>query len=460
MSSYPPPPNPLEPSPEVHRGRAWQRVLLIFAVAIFAAASLYVAFIVVTWADDIFFPGNEINVSFLGLDRLPGADSPPPAVGTIEDRINILVLGLDRRPWEPEDAPSRTDTVLVFTVEPFSGSAGVFSIPRDLLVEISNGRGGYFKGRVNVAYEYGTVMGHPDGRIGLAIDTIEHNFGIKIDYYIVADFLDFVSLIDDLGGVDVDVPSPLAAWYSLDDLAEHHVWMEFQPGLQLMDGERTLAYVRIRAGSSDLDRIQRQQQVVEAALKKALDVSLFLEAPSLWDKLQKAVETDIPALKVPGLALLAKEISLDSVVNVSLGDAVVDCTTPSGAQVLCSIPERVEELKRQVFFDPRLRSEGALIEVQNGTGQPGLATSVSRYLVQQGLLETDLVASDAVDGSYHAETLIFDLAGKRYTAEKLAEWLGMPKERILNSGDLSALGADTTADIIVILGADAQVSSG
>lgn len=457
MSDYPPPESPPDPPLGTPASRRWQRALLIIAVALFAAASVYIAFIVATWADDIFFPGNEIDVSVFGLPRLPGADNPPPAVGTIEDRINILVLGLDRRPWEPEDAPTRTDTVLVVTVEPFSGNTGIFSIPRDMLVEIPNLRGGYFQERVNIAYEYGTILRHPKGRAGLAIDTIEHNFGVEIDYYIVADFLDFVNLIDAIGGIEVDVPRPMAAWYSLDDLPEHHVWMDFPAGRQHMNGDRALAYARIRQGSDDLDRIKRQQLVAMATIAKALDAKLFLQARSLWDKFNNAIETDIPAAKVPGLALLAKKVSLDKVVTVSLGDAVVDCTTPAGAAVLCAIPGRVEELKRQVFFDPRLRSEAAVIEVQNGTDRPALATSVVRYLVQQGMLEADMLTSNAAAGSNQGQTMIFDLTGKKYTAEKVAEWLGVPKDRIRNGADLPTPRPSTSADIVVILGADARV---
>lgn len=448
---------PEDSAQDLGRGRRWQRALLIFAIFVFAAASFYIAFIVVTWADDIFFPGSEINVSFLGLNRLPGADSPPPEAGTIDDRLNILVLGLDRRPWEPPDSPTRTDTVLVLTVEPFSGSVGIFNLPRDLLVEIPNTRGGYFRERINVAYQYGALLRHPQGKVGLVTDTVQHNFGIKIDYHIVVDFLDFVALVDVIGGVEVDVPRRLAAWYSIDDLPQHHVWMEFEPGRRNMDGETALAYVRIREGSDDLDRIKRQQQLMLAALKKALDVRLFLEAPSLWDKYYKAIDTNIPAVKVPGLALLARKVSQDKIVTASLGDAAYSCSSPVGASLLCTIPERVEELKRQVFFDPRLRGEGATVEVLNGSGRPALANSVVRYLVRQGLLENDLMAGNIAVGSNQPQTLIVDLKGKKYTAEKLAEWLGVPKERIRNGVDPSTLPNHSQADIVVILGADARL---
>ncbi len=435
-------------------GRPWQRVFLIFAILIFAVSSFYVALVVVTWADDIFLPGNEFDFGFIGT--LPGTDDPPPEIGTIEDRINILVMGLDRRPWEAPDDPTRTDTVFVFTVEPYSRSAGIFSIPRDLLVDIPNGRGGFFQERMNVAYEYAPVINYPGGNAALTVDTVEENFGIQIDYYIVADFLDFIDVIDEMGGVDVNVEEPLAAWYSLDDKPENHVFMRFETGMQHMDGDRALAYVRIREGSNDLNRIKRQQQVIAAAVQQSFNVGLLPKAQSLWSEFNKSIDTDIPSSRALGLAYLAKDIPQDQIVSVSLGDAVVDCPQ-GGAAFLCAIPEQVEELRQQVFFDPRLRFEGAIIEIQNSSGRNGLATATLGYLAQQGLTEADMATVEGIPTPQPAQTVIFDVTGKKYTAEKVAEWLGLPKDRIQNGTSFQDLAASTTADIVIILGTDATV---
>jgi LCP family protein required for cell wall assembly len=443
---------------EAARGRAQRNPLLIFGIAIFAAAAFYLALIVATQADHIFLPGNELNLP--GLNRLPGVDSGNPEAATIEERINILVMGLDRRVDEPADSPTRTDSMFVVSVDPYSKTAGVFSIPRDLWLEIPDGRGGYFKDRINVAYEYGPIEKYPGGGPGLAEATVEHNFGIEIDHYVVLDFVGFMELVDAVGGIDVEVQDNIVdPSYCLTAQCDDRQIIVFEPGLEHMDGERTLAYVRVRYGSSDLQRIERQQEVIRAAVDTALSAELLMpnRAVSIYNKFRDAVNTDVSVFKVPGLALLVRDIPPENITTISLASAVQDAVI-GDAQVLVADWDQVEALKRQIFFDGRLRSEGAFVEIQNGTGAPGLATGVVDYLASRGLPETDVTISDASDDLYHQETLIYDLAGKKYTAEKLAEWLGLPDSQIqeVATDELTPV-ATSSADIVVVLGADAQI---
>lgn len=443
---------------EAARGRAQRNPLLIFGVAIFAAAAFYLALIVASQADNILLPGNELNLP--GLNRLPGVDSGNPGAASIEERINILVMGLDRRTDEPKDSPTRTDTMFVVSIDPFSKTAGVLSIPRDLWVEIPDGQDGYLKERINVAYEYGPIRNYPDGGPGLAVATVEHNFDIKIDHYVVLDFVGFMDLIDAVGGIDVEVENYVFdPSYCLTASCDDREIVVFEPGLEHMDGERALAYARVRYGSSDLQRIDRQQAVIRAAVDAALDAKLIMpnRAVSIYNKFRDAVDTDVSAFKVPGLALLAKDIPPENITTVSLASAVQDAIM-GDAQVLVADWDKVEALKREIFFDGRLRSEGAFVEIQNGTSAPGLATSVVDYLAERGLPQTDVTISDASDGLYHQETLIYDLAGKEYTAKKLAEWLGLPSSRIQEvETDESTPVSTSSADILVVLGADTQV---
>ncbi|KPK46679.1 MAG: hypothetical protein AMJ77_05445 [Dehalococcoidia bacterium SM23_28_2] len=443
---------------EASRGGVQRNPLLIFGIAIFAAVAFYMALIVATQADDILLPGNELNLP--GLGRLPGIDSGDPGAASIEERINVLVMGLDRRIDEPEDNPTRTDTMFVVSIDPYSKTAGVFSIPRDLWVEIPDGQGGYMKDRINVAYEYGPIRKYPGGGPGLAVATVEHNFDIEIDHYVVLDFVGFMELVDAVGGIDVEIEDHIVdPSYCLTANCDDRQIIVFEPGPEHMDGERTLAYVRVRYGASDLRRIERQQDVMRAAVDAVLNAEMLMpnRAVSIYNKFRDAVDTDISVFKVPGLALLAKDIPPENITTVSLASAVED-TFVGDAQVLVADWDKVGVLKRQIFFDGRLRAEGAFVEVQNGNGTPGLATSIIDYLASRGLPETDTTISDASDGLYHQETLIYDLAGKKYTAEKLAEWLGLPDSRIREVGaDESTPTPTSAADIVIVLGADAQI---
>jgi len=122
--------------------------------------------------------------------------------------------------------------------------------------------------------------------------------------------------------------------------------------------------------------------------------------------------------------------------------------------------DQIEVLKAQLFFDGQLRSEAAFVEVQNGTQTSGLATDITDYLTKQGFPEADLFVANASDGLDHPETLIYDLAGKTYTAKRLATWLGLPSSRVreVRAEDMiSAAVPESAADIVVVLGADAKI---
>ncbi len=441
------------------RGRGQRSPLLVFGIALFAAATFYLALIAATQADKFLLPGNEIKLPV--LSSLPGVDNGQGEAATIEDRMNFLVMGLDRRVDEPKDTPSRTDTMFVVTVDPNSKTAGVFSIPRDLLVEIPDGQGGYFKDRINVAYEYGPLKNYPGGGPGLAEATIDHNFGIKIDHYVVLDFAGFMKLVDAVGGIDVDVKEEVwdPSYCNTTDCSDFEA-VYFEPGPQHMDGARALQYVRIRHGSDDLQRIQRQQDVIRATVDAALNASLLIpnRAVSIYNKFRDAVDTDVSAFKVPGLALLAQEIPQESITTISLAPAVEEGYYGDAA-VLFPLWDRIEALKAQLFFDPQLRSEAAFVEVQNATETAGLATSLVDYLAKQGFPEEDISIGDATDGVYQQHTLIYDLAGKPYTAKKLAAWLGLPSSRVQEGGATATASPvpTSTADIVVVLGADANI---
>lgn len=451
---------PPEEPPAPAKGRRYSP-FIVFAIAAFAVAALYLLLVVITQADRIFFPGNEIKPGLLAK-FLPGVDSGEnPEAADIDQRINILVLGLDRLTDEPSYLPTRTDTTFVLTVDQFSKTAGILSIPRDLLVEIPNGQGGYLQNRINVAYAYGeTQIDYPGGGPGLAMATVEHNFGIPIDHYVVLDFNAFIALIDEIGGIDIEVPEYVADFRYRDCLACPIVSYEFYPGPQHMDGRSALAYARIREGSSDLDRIERQQLVMQAAVEKALSINLFLPtaALSLYRKYKSAVDTDISDFQIPGLAQLGKDIGSQRLRMVSLRDAVRIEVLPSGAAVLVADWAKVELLKGQIFQDGRLQAEAARIQVQNGSGEPGLATAFADFLAREGFPSELVQIADVSDGQFHAVTKIYDLNGKHYTAEKLAEWLRLNQDHIVKGDDPEAgpfLGLGI--DIIIVLGADADL---
>src|SRR5205807_1009730 len=121
-------------------------------------------------------------------------------------------------------------------------------------------------------YVAGELGDYPDGGVGLMKDVLKAPpFGIKIDKYVIVDFQGFQRVMDALGGVDVDVPDEVYdPYYSETEKPGDYNPQHFYPGKQHMDGATALAYSRIRFSSDDLDRIQRQQRVIFAAIEKAL----------------------------------------------------------------------------------------------------------------------------------------------------------------------------------------------
>jgi LCP family protein required for cell wall assembly len=435
-------------------GRRRFNPLLIFGIPLFAVAALYVLLVVATMADDIFFPGNE-----LPIPNISPFEKGDPEVADINERINILFLGLDRRVGVPEGTAARTDSVFVLTIDPYSKTAGVFSIPRDLLVEIPDGSGGYIENRVNVAWEYGEFIydDYPGGGPGLAMDTIEHNFDIPIDHYVILDFADFKDLINEVGGIDIDVPEYEADYDYSDCEGCPGYPVEFFPGPQHMDADTALAYARIRKGSSDFKRIERQHLVIEATAKKALSLNLSVKALDLYKKYKDAVQTDISDLLIPGLAKLAKQVGTDNITMVSVGDATYPCTTCNAAMLQADW-DKVEELKEQVFGDGKIQAEEALVELQNGTKKPDRAEQFASFLRKHGIPQDLLIVGDA-DTKY-SRSLIIDRTGKEYTAEKLAEWLNIPTDRIVSASDSEGSAfTKATGDIVVVLGSDANLST-
>jgi len=430
---------------------------LILGIVLFFLLSCYGVVAVATQLDDYFLPGNELNVGVLA--HLPGVDSSEtPEAADIQERINVLLLGLDRRPDDPPDAPSRTDTIAILSLDPYSDTAGVLSIPRDMWVEIPDGHGGYIEGRINVAYELAETgqVPHPEGGPGLMEDTIMHNFGIPIDYYVVLDFVDFIRIIDALGGIDIDVPE-----YVYDPAyQECHTCpvtpVVFEPGPQHMDGHRALAYARIRFGSSDFARIERQQQIMRAALRKALDLGLLLDPrklKSLYEQFRSAVDTDISLPRALGLALKVRQIPEELIKTMSLAPATSDYITPEGAAVLLWDQGEVARLVRRFFLDGRLEREAPTIEVRNGTDVPGLASQVAQFLIDHGLPpEWVSVYPEPVPGQ--AYTVIYSPNGKDYSARKLAEWLGLPSRQVV---DDPALAPPSEADIVIVAAGDVRL---
>ena len=423
-----------------------QRLIVALVGAGILIASIWLALIVVSRIDEIFLPGYSIG----GLPALPGVQQ-----GAAEGQVNILVMGLDRRPHEG-NAPTRTDTMFVLTIDEGSKTAGILGIPRDSWVDVPFRDGeGFSQTRVNTVYARGETFGYDGGGPKLVKEVIERNFGIPIDHFVIIDFEGFVDIIDELGGIDVYVTEEVYdPWYSRTELPGDFHPLFFEVGEHRMDGQTALDYSRTRFGNSDLDRIQRQQQIIFATIDRALERRLlsFDTLTDLWGKYKDAIVTDINDLQAPGFAALAAQIDPTRITALSLASATVPYTTPFGEDVLLVDKEVVQQLVAALFSDQRLNEEAARVEVHSSFG---LTERVMEYLAQSGFASGSLSAATTTNGTVSQLTEIIDFTGKSHTVERLAELLEVGPDQIRSANENDqALITNGDTDVIVIMGAD------
>lgn len=175
-----------------------------------------------------------------------------------DDIINILFLGSDAR----EDlGSSRSDTMMLCSIDTVNKEIKLTSFLRDSYVYIPSI--GYST-KLNAAFAYGGAQ--------LVIDTIEYNFKVDIDQYVMVDFETFELLIDLLGGITVDDVTEKEATY-MNDVVK--ISNPLEEGTNIMDGSTALWYCRIRYLDSDFYRTQRQRKVIESIIDEITQTNIF-----------------------------------------------------------------------------------------------------------------------------------------------------------------------------------------
>jgi LCP family protein required for cell wall assembly len=262
-------------------------------------------------------------------------------------RINLLLLGIDRR--DGTGWAYRTDTIMVITLDPQTGGAAILSIPRDLQIAIP----GHGEDRINTANVYGYRQDNPDGGPALLKSTIEVNFGIPIDGYLMVDFQAFEGIVDTLGGIDVDVPKTLHdTRYPAPKPGDPYAFktIHFDPGWQHMDGKQALEYARSRMSTSDFDRAKRQQLILLAVRERALELSAIPRWPSLAATIADGIKTDVDLGELLALAFFAARIDTSALQQAVLEPPlVVGHRRADGAAVQLPNWERINPVIEDLF---------------------------------------------------------------------------------------------------------------
>lgn len=203
-------------------------------------------------------------------------------------KVNILVLGVDER----QNDIGRSNVTCVVTVDPDAKNASLLWVPRDSRVEIP----GNGWNKIGHAYAYGGPK--------LSEQTVSALLGIPIDYYIEINMGGFKKVIGALGGVDINVDKRMY-YYDPYDAGEvdNDGLIDLQPGMQHMDGNTALEYVRFRHDEmGDIGRIERQQKFVKALLADVATPSVITKLPNVFKEANATFKTDIPVSEMLNLA--------------------------------------------------------------------------------------------------------------------------------------------------------------
>jgi LCP family protein required for cell wall assembly len=255
--------------------------------------------------------------------------------------FTFVALGVDQR---NESEIPRTDTIMIGKVDLRVPRVSLLSIPRDLLVDIP----GYGKDRINAAYVYGELYKEPGGGIGLLERTIEQSFGIRVDHFGLVDFQCFRTAVDSVGGVTLNVPRPIVdSHYPTEDYGTKLI--QFEPGIQRMDGERALEYARTRYSDSDFQRIQRQQLIIAAMRDQILQLRTLPALPTLLTGCRN-MRSDLGWRDYLTLATTLQSLNSNRVSFASIDERMaIGTVLASGANVLLPRWEPIRALVSETF---------------------------------------------------------------------------------------------------------------
>lgn len=254
-----------------------------YAFALILLAALSVA----TWGCSVWLRIYD-NPGIANSSPLPQASNPNQE----KNITNILLLGLDQ---------SRADTIMVMSVNEDAGKVSLISIPRDARVEIP-GRG---QDKLN------HVMGYKDGIMQMK-STLEGLLGVPLQHYVFTNFEGFASLVDILGGVEVDVPRRMVHLSVKNPI-------NLRAGKQLLSGEQALQYVRFRSDAEgDFGRMRRQQEFLKLVSAELLRPRTLLKLPRLLEEAATHIRTDMSLQQLLAFSRRAAKLNLEEVVTVTL----------------------------------------------------------------------------------------------------------------------------------------------
>lgn len=401
------------------RTTAWTAVVFAVFVSMFAAIGAGASYRAATHGTTVFDEVGNLPV-IIDIRRLAWGDAADRPTAQ-DDRISFLLLGVG---GEGHAGSNLTDTILLATADTKEHKVGMLSIPRDLAFPLGGGR--FMK--INAVHAY-AEQSHPGEGAKETAKAMADLLSVRIDHVVRINFNGFKDFVDAVDGIDVNVER---AFTDVEYPTEDDKWqtVHFEKGMQHMDGDRALIFVRTRHGNNgeggDFARNRRQQMVMLAIREKLLSKGTLSNPQrimKLYEAVAKNVQTDLSPWDLVKLAPMAKDFSAEKFILNTLTDGPqgeLNPGTVEGAFMLFPRAQDWSEI-REIAAEPFKTKEERLasdrpqapihLEVRNGTNVTGFAGVVADRLSNAGY-EIGHVGNAAYRG--YERTVIYDLTnGKK-----------------------------------------------
>jgi LCP family protein required for cell wall assembly len=355
--------------------------------------------------------------------------------------LTILVVGSDSRAGIEDltffgpAGGERGDVIMLVRLDAASGEARILSVPRDLWVEVP----GHGEDRINAAF----TRGGPS----LMVQTIRENLGIEVNHYVEIDFVGFIEMVNQLGGIEMTFAYPAR---------DKNSGLSVDAGRQILDGEQALAFARSRryeeyqdgrwvgVNDSDLGRAERQQQVVGAILSELKSPASIAEAGEIAGSMAEnmTVDANLAAASIASLAWDFRAVITGGIEGQTL--PVYGDTVGEASVVRADEPEASATIEGFVTGVMPIDPVPLRVQVLNGNGVDGAAGHMSDRLADAGYEIAGV--GNAEDKDYSVTTVLVPEGST--AGEQIIGQLGF--------GVVRFGAVDNGYDAVVIVGADAS----
>ena len=246
---------------------------------------LFIASVLIFVMFVLAFSGSLFVANWFGVER----NSILDVFFAGEDEVKkILVMGIDEEPG----GRGRADTIILAIINTTNPEVKLLSIPRDTRVEIPR-RG---NDKINHA--------HAHGGPGLLVETVNVFFDIEVEKYIKLNFNSFKEVVDILGGMELYVERRM--FYPAEGI-------DLRPGMQILDGDKALQYVRFRGATGDIGRVERQQRFMMEFIAQKLELRYALRIPELAREINNNLETNLSVAEMVSVGMAMRSLEAEKI---------------------------------------------------------------------------------------------------------------------------------------------------